>query len=93
MSNTPPLLAPPSDTRNATLSDIVEQTLAAYFEQLGNTPEDMYNLVIEQVEQPLFVSTLAYTGGNQSRTAKILGISRTTLRKKLLHYNLLDELR
>ena len=86
----PPLLTPSSGTTHVTLSDIVEQTLEAYFEHLGNTPSELYHLVMEQVEQPLLASTLAYTEGNQSRTAKILGISRTTLRKKLLQYDLVD---
>ena len=91
--NNPSLVAPPSATHNATLSQVVEHTLGAYFDHLeGNIPTDLYNLVIEQVEQPLFVSTLAYTGGNQSKTAKILGISRTTLRKKLIQHELLSEM-
>ena len=45
-------------------------------------------MVMEQVEQPLFKSVMDYTGGNQSKAAALLGISRSTLRKKLAQYDI-----
>ncbi len=43
------------------------------------------------VEKPLFRAVLDYTKGNRTQTASILGISRTTLRKKLSDYDLIDD--
>ena len=34
-------------------------------------------------ERPLFLHALAETGGNQLRAARLLGINRNTLRKRL----------
>ena len=71
------------------LSDAVRDALAHYFDQLnGTAPNDLYQLVIQQVEQPLLESVLSHTGGNQSKAAMLLGISRSTLRKKLAQYEI-----
>jgi two-component system nitrogen regulation response regulator GlnG len=53
-------------------------------------PENLYSLVIQRVERPLIELTLKTARGNQIRAAKILGINRNTLRKKIadLHVNL-----
>ena len=51
--------------------------------------QDLYDLVIGEVERPLFKAVLDYTDGNQSQAAGILGINRGTLRKKLRTYSLI----
>ena len=51
-------------------------------------PENVYELLMAEVELPLIQTTMEYTGGNQSRAAKILGINRGTFRKKLAHYGI-----
>jgi Fis family transcriptional regulator len=69
------------------LSEAVREALARYFDQLdGTPPNDLHQMVMQQVEQPLFEATLRFTGGNQSKAAMMLGISRSTLRKKLALY-------
>ena len=50
---------------------------------------DLYELVLKEVEAPMLKSVLRHTGNNQSKTAIMLGLSRGTLRKKLLKYRLL----
>lgn len=45
-------------------------------------------MVMGQVEPPLIKGLLDYTQGNQSRTARLLGISRSTLRKKMAQYGI-----
>ena len=45
-------------------------------------------MVLAEVEQPLFETVMRHTEGNQTRAAAILGISRSTLRKKLSIYGL-----
>ena len=49
---------------------------------------DLYDIVLREVEAPLFAEVLRHCGGNQSRTAAALGINRATLRKKLRQYQL-----
>ena len=69
------------------LSDAVVLALERYFKHLdGAEPIDMYNMVLEEFEPPLFEAIMRYTRGNQVRAAKLLGISRGTLRKKLMQY-------
>ncbi|WP_197493102.1 DNA-binding transcriptional regulator Fis [Woeseia oceani] len=68
-----------------------EEALGQYFASLnGDRPGDLYDLVMGEVEQPLFKAVMDYTGGNQSQAAGILGINRGTLRKKLRTYSLLQ---
>lgn len=76
-------------TRPAPLSELVRQSLDQYFDQLeGTEPNDLYQMVIGQTERPLFERVMQHTGGNQTRAAALLGISRATLRKKLALYNI-----
>lgn len=82
-------LAVPGGRNPEPLSDAVRDALERYFDQLGGTPAaDLHQLVIRQVEKPLFESVLRHAGGNQSRAATMLGISRSTLRKKLAMYEI-----
>ena len=67
-----------------------EDALRQYFASLnGDRPGDLYDLVIGEVERPLFKAVMDYTDGNQSQAAGILGINRGTLRKKLKCYSLI----
>jgi Fis family transcriptional regulator, factor for inversion stimulation protein len=76
---------------NGALGSMAQEALERYFHTLnGHQPEELYDLVIGEVEKPLFRAVLDYTGGNQSLAASILGINRGTLRKKLRHHGLLD---
>src|SRR6185436_4336701 len=76
-------------TRNKLLSNLTDECLNSYFETLnGHKPGDLYQLVIGEVEKPLFRAVLTYTKGNQIEAAEILGINRGTLRKKLKDYKL-----
>ena len=43
---------------------------------------------MEEMERPLLHTVMEHTGGNQTRAAALLGISRSTLRKKLAQYGL-----
>ena len=71
------------------LSEAVKHSLRRYLYELdGTIPNNLYELVLQQVEQPLFEVILQHTRGNQSRAAEYLGLNRGTLRKKLRNYNL-----
>jgi Fis family transcriptional regulator, factor for inversion stimulation protein len=95
VSNRKSHLAPNGDGRgradgDVALGSMAQEALEEYFRTLnGHKPEELYDLVIGEVEKPLFRAVLDYTGGNQSLAATILGINRGTLRKKLRHHGLL----
>jgi Fis family transcriptional regulator len=75
--------------RGVPLRSHAEQALDSYFASLnGHAPGHLYELVMSEVEEPLFRAVLDYAEGNQSRAADILGINRGTLRKKLRHYGI-----
>jgi Fis family transcriptional regulator len=60
-----------------------------YFNQLnGHDPVGFYVMVINEVEKALLVTALEYAGHNQTKAAKALGLSRSTLRKKMEQYQL-----
>lgn len=66
------------------LRNHTERALNDYLASLnGDRPARLYDLVLREVEEPLFRTVLDYAAGNQSRAAGILGINRGTLRKKL----------
>ncbi len=71
------------------LSHAVKHSIRRYLYELdGTQPNDMYDLVLRQIERPLFEAILEHTKGNQSRAAEMLGLNRGTLRKKLRSYDL-----
>ena len=69
----------------ADLSSAVGRHLAAYLAEFGAAlpPDGWYGRVLAEVERPLLELSLTATGGNQIRAARLLGINRNTLRKKL----------
>ena len=71
------------------LPDNIDTLLDQYFNDLdGDKPTAIYEMVINTVEKPLLLYIMNKTEGNQSKAAKILGLNRNTLRKKLKKYNL-----
>jgi Fis family transcriptional regulator len=78
-----------TSTRTVPLRALCAEALESYFATLnGHKPGHLYDLVMREVEEPLFKAVLDYAEGNQSRAADILGINRGTLRKKLKMYGL-----
>jgi Fis family transcriptional regulator len=75
--------------RSIPLRSHTREVLDSYFASLnGHAPARLYELVMHEVEEPLFRAVLDYADGNQSRAADILGINRGTLRKKLKSYGI-----
>ncbi|HHB12037.1 MAG TPA: DNA-binding transcriptional regulator Fis [Chromatiales bacterium] len=76
--------------RTQPLHRAVKDALNRYLTSLADQePTDVYRLVIEEVERPLLECVMNHCRGNQSRAARVLGLSRATLRKKLRQYDLL----
>ncbi len=74
-------------TKPMSLSEHVSQAVRSYMKTVGNVDDlDLYQLIIEEVEAPLFRSVMELTRYNQSKAARVLGVSRGTLRTKLKHY-------
>ena len=77
------------DTMVKPLRDCVHAAMKNYFKHLnGYGTSDLYQMVLAEVEPPLLETVMEYTKGNQTRAAEVLGISRSTLRKKLAIYEL-----
>jgi Fis family transcriptional regulator, factor for inversion stimulation protein len=71
------------------LRQLVKTALEHYLQHLdGQAPVNLYPLVLAAIEGPLFEFVLQLSKNNQSKAAKLLGLSRGTLRKKLKQYNL-----
>jgi Fis family transcriptional regulator len=67
----------------------VQQAIRRYLEDMGQCqPECLYRTLMAAVEPPLIEEVLRYTQGNQSQTARILGMTRNTLRAKLNRYDI-----
>ena len=76
-------------TGDLPLSKQVKIAVEHYFSQLnGYDSSNLYDLVIREVEKPLLEATLENLGHNQTKAAKVLGLSRSTLRKKMEQYGL-----
>jgi Fis family transcriptional regulator len=75
--------------RSDPLRECVREALSNYLARLnGHRVSNLYDLVLTEVEGPLLRTVLEHTGGNQTQAATLLGISRSTLRKKLAHYDI-----
>ena len=83
------------DTNTSTLSlkqvqglqDLVYSLVTPFLaENKGKSIVDLYATVLAEVEPPLLQAVMEKRRGNQLQAAKMLGISRGTIRKKLQRY-------
>ena len=78
--------------KNNILEESVRLSLEQYFSDLGDTnPSDLYDMVILCVERPLLEVAMERAQQNQSKAAQMLGVTRNTLRKKLLFHKLIPQ--
>lgn len=84
-SQPPAGAAAPARGTMPTLGDCMALNARRYLADLNGTPcrDGLYARMLREIEPPLLREVLAWSGGNQSRAAEILGIHRATLRKKL----------
>jgi Fis family transcriptional regulator, factor for inversion stimulation protein len=77
-------------SRENDIAESVHRTLDQYFRDLdGEEPSTIYDMVIQHVERPMLAFVMERAGGNQSVAARMLGINRNTLRRKLSEHELL----
>jgi Fis family transcriptional regulator, factor for inversion stimulation protein len=80
-----------TDSQTCSLRQAVERAMESYLSDLGDEDlvNDLYELVLSEVEAPLLEAVLRHTSSNQSRASTLLGLNRGTLRKKMKQYGLL----
>jgi len=61
----------------------LDAAVVSWLRQMRPDDGAIYHEALAALERPLFAEVLALTGGNQLRAAKLLGINRNTLRKRL----------
>ena len=85
-SKDPAIALPETHFADEGLSLAIEQYLSNYFARHGKQlpPDGLHHRLAETVERPLLRATMVAVRGNQIRAAKLLGINRNTLRKKLV---------
>jgi len=80
------------DLADATFEDVAAERITALVDRLDlSRASNLHEVALSAIERPLFRLLLDRTGGNQLKTAKILGINRNTLRKRLKQLGLLAE--
>ena len=65
--------------------------LTTHYQDRDVIERNVYDMVIDFVERPILEVVMARAGGNQSQAAQMLGMTRNTLRKKLVAHKMLDQ--
>jgi len=64
---------------------LIGRRVAQYLEKAnGEEPRGLYQKLVTEIERPLIEQAMRRAEGNQVRAARILGLNRNTLRKKLV---------
>ena len=83
-------ILPKNNFNSKSLSFTIEESVESYLKYLKtNDPQYLYRQVIKPVEYSLLKTVISNTSCNQSKTARLLGMHRSTLHKKLKLYDLL----
>jgi two-component system, NtrC family, nitrogen regulation response regulator GlnG len=67
------------------LANRIESWLGA---EGGAEPRDIYHKLVAEIERPLIEAALKRAGGNQVKAARMLGLNRNTLRKKITDHRI-----
>lgn len=73
---------------NEALTQQVVGAVKGYLSTMNSKDSNLnlYQLIVEEIEAPLFRTVMEMTRYNQSKAARVLGVSRGTLRTKLKRY-------
>lgn len=71
------------------LRESIKKSLKSYLLNLdGKYINNLYELALSELEKPLLDMIMQHTRGNQTQAALMMGINRSTLRKKLKKYGM-----
>ncbi|MBI3357978.1 MAG: site-specific DNA inversion stimulation factor [Nitrospirae bacterium] len=71
------------------LSQLLEKKFAGFVKKIKHSnPNGLYALLISECEKPIFKLALQETDGNQVRAARLLGVNRNTLKKKMKEFKI-----
>lgn len=74
-------------TQDQGLQDLVYGLVTRFLaENKTKSITDLYDMILSEVEPPLLQAVMEKRRGNQLQAARMLGISRGTIRKKLQRY-------
>ena len=77
----------PSTKQEQGLQELVYNLVSRFLaENKGKPVDNLYDMILSEVEPPLLQAVMEKRRGNQLQAAKMLGISRGTIRKKLQRY-------
>ena len=94
--NQQPARQQPATGQGDVLQALVQDAVETYLKDLGDmagrqTKGQLYELLLHRVELPLLQAVLKHVQQNQTRAARILGLNRGTLRKKMQLHGLLGK--
>lgn len=72
------------------LGEVIERYINHYFDLHGDVlpPNGLHNVLLREMERPLIEVSLKRLKGNQVQVAKLLGLNRNTLRRKITDLNI-----
>lgn len=92
-AHAPEVAVRPVDVHAPGLEDLTLRECACkaarrFLNDLRGESLDLHALFVGEVERALFAEAMAHCHGNISRAAATVGVSRHTLRKKLIEYGI-----
>ncbi|USO02049.1 MAG: Fis family transcriptional regulator [Alphaproteobacteria bacterium] len=74
--------------KHKNLPNILKDYLSEFLEDNHEHVSDLHRICVSEIERLLIEATMQNTDGNQVQAAKILGLNRNTLRRKIIEYNI-----
>ena len=77
------------DPKDVSLASYVEQKIGDFVRAMNmGSGKNLYPTLMRAVERPLIEMALRETHGNQIKAARLLGLNRNTLRKKITEFDI-----
>ncbi len=77
------------DSKKINLTQYSRKAVKQFLKKMDNhQASNLLTFVVDEIEKGIILEVLDFTQGNQSKSAQILGITRTTLRNKIKKHQL-----